>query len=139
MIIILILQEVYGILRDEKIYNSDVTNEANGRKHGVKIAVPLKYLSKFWRSLEMSLINCKVELSLNWTENCILTLNPNPSNNINEATFTITDAKHYVPIVTLSSEDNVKLSKLLNEKFKRSIYWNEYKVIPNKTVNIAGE
>ena len=87
----------------------------------------------------MPLINCKVELSLNWTENCILTLNPNPSNNINEATFTITDAKHYVPIVTLSSEDNVKLSKLLNEKFKRFIYWNEYKVIPNKTVNIAGE
>ena len=85
----------------------------------------------------MPLINCKVELSLNWTENCILTLNPNPSNNINQATFTITDAKHYVPIVTLSSEDNVKLSKLLNEKFKRSIYWNEYKVIPNKTVNIA--
>ena len=132
MTIILILQEVYGILRDEKIYNSDVTNdndapsfkyktgligntEANGRKHGVKIAVPLKYLSKFWRSLEMSLINCKVELSLNWTENCILTLNRNANNNINEATFTITDAKLYVPIVTLSIEDNAKLSKLLSE------------------------
>ena len=53
------------------------------------------------------------------------------------ATFTITDTKLYVPIVTLSSEDNVKLSKLLSEGFKRPIYWNEYKVIPNKIVEIA--
>ena len=53
------------------------------------------------------------------------------------ATFKITDAKLYVPIVTLSSEDNVKLSKLLSEGFKRPIYWNEYKVTPNKIVEIA--
>ena len=106
-------------------------------KNGVKIAVPLKYLSNFWRSLEMPLINCKVELSLNCIENCILNLNPNAVNNINEATFTITDVKLYVPIVTLSSEDNANLSKLLSEGFKRPIYWNGYKVIPNKIVNIA--
>ena len=43
------------------------------------------------------------------------------------ATFKITDAKLYVPIVTLSIEDNSKLTKLLNEGFKRPIYWNEYK------------
>ena len=53
------------------------------------------------------------------------------------ATFKITDAKLYVPIVTLSAEDNVKLSKLLGEGFKRSIYWNKYKVIDNKVVEIA--
>ena len=53
------------------------------------------------------------------------------------ATFKITDAKLYVPIVTLSIEDNSKLTKLLNEGFKRPIYWNEYKVIPNKTVELA--
>ena len=79
----------------------------------------------------MLLINCKVELSLKWTENCILTFNPdnnNNNNNINEATFTITDAKLYVSIVTLSIEDNAKLSKLLSEGFKRPIYWNKYKV-----------
>ena len=45
--------------------------ENNGRKNGVKIAVPLKYLRNFWRSLEMPLINCKVELSLKWIENCV--------------------------------------------------------------------
>ena len=43
------------------------------KKEGVKIAVPLKYLSNFWRSIEMPLINCKVELSWKWIENCVLT------------------------------------------------------------------
>ena len=104
--------------------------EDNERKNGVKIAVPLKYLSNFWRSLEMPLINCKVELSLKWIENCMLST-------ATTATFKITDAKLYIPIVTLSSEDNVKLSKLLSEGFKRPIYWNEYKVIPNKIVETA--
>ena len=56
---------------------------------------------------------------------------------VNTAIFKITDAKLYVPIVTLKTEDNKKLSKLLSEGFKRPIYWNEYKVIPNKIVEIA--
>ena len=102
----------------------------DGTKNGVKIAVPLKYLSNFWKSLEMPLIYCKVELSLKWYERCLLT-------SATPATFKITDIKLYVPIVTLSIENNSKLSKLLNEGFKRSIYWNEYKVTPNKIVEIA--
>ena len=92
-------------------------------KKGVKIAIPLKYLSNFWRSLEMPLINCKIELSLIRYENCIL------SSSGTAATFAITDTKLYVPIVTLKTEDNAKLSKLLSEGFKRPIYWNEYKII----------
>ena len=107
--------------RDEIVNNADVSNnnapsfkhkasiigntEANGTKNKVKIAVPLKYLSNFWRSLEMPLINCKVELSLKWYERCLLTATTT-------ATFNITDAKIYVPIVTLWVEDNSKLSKL---------------------------
>ena len=79
----------------------------------------------------MPLISCKVELSLEWYKNCIL------SSAGDNATFTITDTKLYVPIVTLSSEDNAKLSKLLSEGFKRPIYWNEYKVTPNKIVEIV--
>ena len=63
----------------------------------------------------MPLINCKVEISLKWYETCLLTA-------ATTATFEITDAKLYVPIVTLTVEDNSKLSKLLNEGFKRSIY-----------------
>ena len=65
----------------------------------------------------MALINCKVELSLKWIENCVL----NTTANANKATFAITGAKLYVPIVTLSIEDNAKLSKLLREGFRRSI------------------
>ena len=67
----------------------------------------------------MPLTNCKIELSLKQIENCIL------SNAGTAATFTITDAKLYVPIVTLKTEDNTKLSKLLSDGFKRSIYWNK--------------
>ena len=104
--------------------------ENNGRKNGVEIAVPSKYLCNFWRSLEMPLINCKVELSLNWIERCLLTV-------AHTATFKIPDAKLYVPIVTLSAEDNKKLLKLLGEGFKRPVYWSKYKVINNKIVEIA--
>ena len=59
---------------------------------------------------------------------------PNVANN---STFAITDTKLYVPVVTLKTEDNTKLSKLLSEGFKRSIYWNKYKVIDNILVQIA--
>ena len=77
----------------------------------------------------MPLINCKVELSLSWDENCIL------SSVANNSTFEITDTRLYVPVVTLKTEDNGKLSKLLSKGFKWLIYWNEYKVIPNKNYN----
>ena len=63
-------------------------------RNGVKIVVPLKYLRNFWRSLEIPLINCKIELSINWYENCIL------SSAGTAATFAITDTKLYVPAVT---------------------------------------
>ena len=100
-------------------YKANLTGntETNGAKKGVKVAVTLKYLSNFWRSLEMPLINCKVELSLRWIGNCVLTSAAVDAivNNTgaDSATFKTTDAKLYVPIVTLSAEDNAKLSKLL--------------------------
>ena len=73
----------------------------------------------------MPLINCKVELSLKLYANCIL------SSGGTATTFAITDANIYVPVVALKIEENTKLSKSLSEGFKRSIYWNEYKVVPN--------
>ena len=77
----------------------------------------------------MPLINCKAKLSFSWDPNCIFTsLDRAP-------TFTITDAKCYVPIVTLSIENNTKLSKLLSKGFKRLGFWNKYKVILNKKYN----
>ena len=68
-----------------------------------KIVVPLKYLSNFWRLLEMPLINCKIHLELNWIEDCISS----------SAIFKTTDAKLHVPIVTLSTKDNVNLTKVI--------------------------
>ena len=86
-------------------------------------------MTNFRRSLEIPLINSKVELTVNWIERCVLTV-------ANTAIFKITDAKLYVPVVTLSTEDNVKLSTLLNEEFNRSIYWRKYKVTDNIVVEI---
>ena len=90
-------------------------------KKSVKVVVPLKYLSNFFRSLEMPLINCKIKLNLTWKKECVL------STGVGEAVFIINDKKLYVPIVTLSKEDNKDFIEQQNKGFQRSIYWNEYK------------
>ena len=106
----------------------DAVAGTNSSVKDVKIVVPLKYLSNFWRSLEMPLINCKVHLELNWIEDCIL------SSAGDSAKFEITDAKLHVPIVTLSTKDSVNLTKQLSEGFKRSVYWNSYQTKPKKVI-----
>ena len=68
--------------------------------------VPLKYLSNFWRTLEMPLINCGVELILTWSANCVI-ISINIANQ--SPTSTITEINLYVPVVTLSTKDNAKL------------------------------
>ena len=96
-----------------------MTVTGNRVSNNVKIAVPLKYLSPFWRTLEMSLINCKIYLELNWSKDCVMSTLAN-------TTFKITNFKLFVPIATFSNKDNVKLVKLLEEGFKIPVYWNEY-------------
>ena len=87
----------------------------NGRIDNLEIMVRLKYLSNFWRTLEMPLINCEVELILTWSANCVIiytdVANQNP-------TFTITETNLYVPVVTLSTPDNSKLLPQLNQVLK---------------------
>ena len=95
----------------------------NGRIDNVEIMVPLKYLSNFWRTLEMPLINCEVELILNWSANCVI-IYTNVNNQV--PTFTITETNLYVPVVTLSTQDNAKLLPQLKSGFKRTISWNKY-------------
>ena len=90
-------------------------------KRNLKIVVPLKYLSNFFRSLEMPLINCKIRLNLTWKKECVL------SNQAGEAVFILNDTKLYVPVVTLSKEDNKDFIEQQNKGFQRSIYWNEYR------------
>ena len=85
--------------------------------------VPLKYLSNFWRTLEMPLINCEVNLILTWSSSCVLIATSIPNQN---ATFAITDTKLYVPVVTLSTQENTKFLQQLKSGFKRVINWNKY-------------
>ena len=82
--------------------------------------VPLKYFSNFWRTLEMPLINCEVSLILAWSSTCVIT------NSTGAGAFEITDTKLYVPLVTLSTQDNSKLFQQLKSSFKRVINWNKY-------------
>ena len=84
-----------------------------------KIVVPLKYLSNLWRTLEMSLINCKINIILTWHENCVI------SEGDRATTSKITDTKLYVPVVTLSTQDNARLLEQLKSGFKRTINWNK--------------
>ena len=121
-------------------------DDADGNNRSSKLTktvVPLKYLSNFFRSLEIPLINCKIPLDLKWNNNCVMYAADTYAGgdtydtyidtyadtyaNIRETTFQITSTKLYVPVVTLSTKDNVNLAKQLNEGFKRSVYWNEYK------------
>ena len=85
--------------------------------------VPLKYLSNFWGTIKMSLINCEINLDLSMSEKCVIV----PVTLANQgATFSITDTKLYVPIVILSIQDNIKLLKQLKSDFKRRINWAKY-------------
>ena len=85
----------------------------DGNEKDVEIMVLLKYLSNFWRTLEMPLINCEVTLILTWSPTCVITSSPG------KGKFKITDTDLYVPVVTLSTKDNEKLLQQLGSDFKR--------------------
>ena len=91
-----------------KITGKAAANNNNGNIAGrvdVEIMVPLKYLSNFWRTLEMSLINCQIELILNWSENCVIVYTGVDDQ---VSLFTITETNLYIPVVTSSTQDNAK-------------------------------
>ena len=90
----------------------------------VKLVVPLKYISNFFRSLELPLVNCKIDLELKWHKNCMISSADAAVDQV--VSFMITNTKLYVPIVNLSTKDNNNLTKQLNDGFKRSVYWNQY-------------
>ena len=85
--------------------------------------VSLKYLDKFWRTLEMPLINCEINLILTWSANCVMLSNNNANKN---PTLPIIETKPYVPVVTLSTHGNVKLLQQLKSGFKRPINRKKY-------------
>ena len=109
-----------------KITGQTAADNNNGNIAGrvdVEIMLPLKHLSNFWRTLEMLLINCEVELILTWSAGCVI-IYIDVANQV--PTFTITETNFYVPVVTLSTQDNAKLLPQLKSGFKRTISWNKY-------------
>ena len=108
--------------------NQLAANAARVGRLNVKVVVPLKYLSNFFRSLKMPLINCKIKLNLTWKKECVIsTLDDDAANPENNAVFIINNTKLYLPVVTLSKEDNKDFIEQQNKVFQRFIYWNEYK------------
>ena len=100
----------------------------------VELAIPLKYLGNFWRALNIPLISCEVSLELKWGKNCAITSleqreigGGNRVNAPTGATLAITNCKLYVPAVTLSKDDEIKLLTNLKSAFKREIIWNKYR------------
>ena len=92
---------------------------AAGNAKDVEITVSLKYSSNLWRTLEMPLINCEVNLILTWSPTCVI------SSATGETKFKMIETKLYVPAVTLSRQDNAKLLQQLKSGFKRTINWNK--------------
>ena len=107
------------------VYKSKlISGTDDNNVNNVKLVVPLKYVSNFFRSLEMSLVNCKIDLELTWHKDCMISSADPSAGQV--VSFMIRNTKLYVPIVTLSTKDNPNLTKQLNEGFKRTIYWNQY-------------
>ena len=114
----------------------DCTANKNGR-NDIKLAIPLKYLGNFWRALNIPLISCKVSLEIKWNKNYVITsleirkVDAGPpivrDNAPTGATLTIDKCKLYVPVVTLSKDDEIKLLTNLKSGFKREIIWNKYR------------
>ena len=118
-------------LTDSESFRSKIkigNTPADGNTNDVEMFVPLKYLSNFWRILEMPLINCEVNLILTWSSTCVIT------NSTGAGRFPITDTNLYVTVVTLSTQDNAKLIQQLKSGFKRKINWNKCKADPNTYV-----
>ena len=116
-----------------EIHNPDYDANKVG-KNETEVVIPLNHLSNFWRSLNISLINCEVELILTWSKDCVLadmTVDSDANPAIVAPTrleFQITDTKLYVPVVTLSKENEIKLLEKLKSGFKKTIKWNKYRL-----------
>ena len=123
------------------IYNVDAGAQGyDVNKNGtqkIELAIPLKFLGNFWKALNIPLISCEVFLELKWNKNCVITsleqrqVDAGPpvvrDNAPTGATLSITDCKLYVPVVTLSKDDEIKLLTNLKSGFKREIIWNNYR------------
>ena len=116
-----------------RVANPDYDANKSGKK-SIELAIPLKYLGNFWRVLNIPLISCEVSLELKWNKNCVITsqqigVNLDGGNTAapTGTTLTINNCKLYMPVITLSKNDEIKLLTNLKSGFTREIEWNKYK------------
>ena len=119
-------------------YKTSITGKTpkdNYSLANAKVVIPLKHLKNFWRALSTPMINCEVELILTWFKNCDLADMTRRNAQVNNpvtvaplgATFLKKERKLYVPVVTLSKENDIKLLAQLKTEFKRAMKWNKYR------------
>ena len=131
------IKVVIKVVNTFKYKNKIIDNINNQGTKDIELAIPLKYLGNFWKALNIPLISWEVSLELKWDKNCVITsleqrviagANPPARDNApTGATLAITDCKLYVPVVTLSKGDEIKLLTSLKSGFKREIIWNKYR------------
>ena len=102
-----------------------------------EVVAPLKYLSNFWKYLDLPLINCRIDLDLTWSKNCVISElsrtpevggdNPVDATLTTEATFQKSNPKLYVLFVTLSTDVNIKILENTKQGLKITIFWNKYR------------
>ena len=122
---------IYNVGDGEENYDANKVG-----KNETEVVIPLKHLSNFWKNLNIPLINCEVEIIQTQTNNCVLAdMTARAAGNNNDPSaiiastgleFQITDTKLYVPVVTLSKENDIKLLEQLKSGFKRTIRWNKH-------------
>ena len=122
------------IATDYKDYNGLEMNEIQINHHNqhaaavpnlnFEVTISPKYCSNFWRFLDLPLINCEIELNLSGANDRILIEHHNTITGVN---FAIISTKLYVPVVTLSINDNIKFLESIKQGFKRTISWNKYR------------
>ena len=137
--------KIIGNTYDVDAADADYDVNKEGTKE-VETAIPLKYLGNFWRALNIPLISCEVSLELKWDKNCIIAstenrvVNAGPQfvrdNAPTGATFAINDCKLYVPVVTLSKNDEIKLLTNLKSGFRREIKLNKYRCLQKQLIII---
>ena len=109
------------------------SRENTRRLTNAKIVIPLKHLSNFCRTLNIPLIICEVELILTWSKNFVLAdmkvnIDADPAIvALSGVTFKIKEKELYVPVVTLSKENDIKRLEQLKTGFKRTTKWNKYR------------
>ena len=121
----------YNVAEDAAGHNANRVG-----KKDVELAIPLKYLGNSWRALNIPLISCEVFLELKWNKICVITSleqrqvdagPPVVNGTTTGATLAINDCKLYIPVVTLSKDDEIKLLTNLKSGFTREIIWNKYR------------